>query len=220
MTRSAVVFSGLFDFLQILVCALLMTVEDAAKFIQDFKSLTKEADESLAKHKALEWEIERLLRAVVSQDIMSIVQRKQPFSSRPKLYHATPFPKFKGLPKIDEIHALSKPVTSNSAPALQESKVMKNVNVFAPGMFRINPLKTYREGKYVPNKPINASVRTNPITISQPHIITKKDANSDSNGSSSIGVNITTKNRRPQSGRNTKNDRVPFASKSSCIKNK
>ncbi|GJX09475.1 hypothetical protein Tco_0199334 [Tanacetum coccineum] len=34
----------------------------------------KEADESLAKHKALEVEIERLVRAVVSQDIMSIVQ--------------------------------------------------------------------------------------------------------------------------------------------------
>ncbi|GJV39829.1 retrovirus-related pol polyprotein from transposon TNT 1-94 [Tanacetum coccineum] len=33
-----------------------------------------EADESLAKHKTLELEIERLLRAVVSQDIMSIVQ--------------------------------------------------------------------------------------------------------------------------------------------------
>ncbi|GJR43150.1 hypothetical protein Tco_1311253 [Tanacetum coccineum] len=39
-----------------------------------FKSLAKEIDESLAKHTALEFEIERLLRAVVSQDIMSIVQ--------------------------------------------------------------------------------------------------------------------------------------------------
>ncbi|GJW53899.1 hypothetical protein Tco_0097984 [Tanacetum coccineum] len=38
------------------------------------KSLTKEADESLAKHKALELEIKRLLRVVVHQDIMSIVQ--------------------------------------------------------------------------------------------------------------------------------------------------
>ncbi|GJV88157.1 hypothetical protein Tco_1532095 [Tanacetum coccineum] len=46
----------------------------AAKFIRDFQSLAKEADESLTKHKALEWEIERLLRVVVSQDIMSIVQ--------------------------------------------------------------------------------------------------------------------------------------------------
>nr|GEW54298.1 hypothetical protein [Tanacetum cinerariifolium] len=40
-----------------------------------FKSLAKEADESLAKQKALELEIERLLRAVVSQDIMSVVQK-------------------------------------------------------------------------------------------------------------------------------------------------
>ncbi|GKB27083.1 hypothetical protein Tco_0866484 [Tanacetum coccineum] len=47
---------------------------EAAKFVRDFKSLVKEADESLAKHKALEYEIDRLLKAVVSQDIMSIVQ--------------------------------------------------------------------------------------------------------------------------------------------------
>ncbi|GKA53058.1 retrovirus-related pol polyprotein from transposon TNT 1-94 [Tanacetum coccineum] len=47
---------------------------EAAKFVRDFKSLAKEADESLAKHKALKYEIERLLKAVVSQDIMSIVQ--------------------------------------------------------------------------------------------------------------------------------------------------
>nr|GEY01115.1 retrovirus-related Pol polyprotein from transposon TNT 1-94 [Tanacetum cinerariifolium] len=50
--------------------------EKAAKFVGDFKSLAKQADESLAKHKALELEIERLLRAVVSQDIMSVVQNK------------------------------------------------------------------------------------------------------------------------------------------------
>ncbi|GJS80790.1 hypothetical protein Tco_0730671 [Tanacetum coccineum] len=49
-------------------------LKEAAKFVRDFKSLAKEADESLAKHNALELEIERLLRAVVSQDIMSIVQ--------------------------------------------------------------------------------------------------------------------------------------------------
>nr|GEW87886.1 integrase, catalytic region, zinc finger, CCHC-type, peptidase aspartic, catalytic [Tanacetum cinerariifolium] len=48
---------------------------EAAKFVGDFKSLAKEADESLAKHRALELEIERLLKAVVSQDIMSIVQK-------------------------------------------------------------------------------------------------------------------------------------------------
>ncbi|GJS82851.1 retrovirus-related pol polyprotein from transposon TNT 1-94 [Tanacetum coccineum] len=49
-------------------------LKEASNFVRDFKSLAKEADESLAKHKALEFEIERLLKAVVSQDIMSIVQ--------------------------------------------------------------------------------------------------------------------------------------------------
>ncbi|GJZ88917.1 retrovirus-related pol polyprotein from transposon TNT 1-94 [Tanacetum coccineum] len=346
-------------------------LKEAAKFVRDFESLAKEADESLAKHKALEFEIERLLRVVVSQDIMSIVpnptvvetsdlqteldrtkerfenciikkeneyaklwndwykkceeckynkisydkayndmqQRikrlqaqlgdlkgkskdtpcvpdtldplsqklenknvelefqiknyakenahlkaayknlfesinvseqkdttkgtsvntqfckqlilgKPPSSSGSKLYSITPFPKSKGLPKIDESHALSKPITSNSVPSPQESKVVKNDKVIAPGMFRINPFKTFREEKFVPNKPIKPSVRTKPITVSQPHVITKKDVNSDSNGLSSIGVDITTKTRRPQPRSNTKNDRVPSASMSSCIKNK
>ncbi|GJS50858.1 hypothetical protein Tco_0624220 [Tanacetum coccineum] len=49
-------------------------LKEADKFVRDFKSLAKKANESLAKHKTLEFEIERLLRAVVSPDIMSIVQ--------------------------------------------------------------------------------------------------------------------------------------------------
>nr|GFA69531.1 hypothetical protein [Tanacetum cinerariifolium] len=39
-------------------------LKEAAKFVGDFKYLAKKANESLAKHKALELEIERLLRAV------------------------------------------------------------------------------------------------------------------------------------------------------------
>nr|GFC41903.1 hypothetical protein [Tanacetum cinerariifolium] len=45
-------------------------------FVGDFKSLANEADASLAKHKAMELEIKRLLKAVVSQDIMIIVQNE------------------------------------------------------------------------------------------------------------------------------------------------
>ncbi|GKB10969.1 hypothetical protein Tco_0844892 [Tanacetum coccineum] len=48
--------------------------EKKLKVFLRLQSLAKKADESLAKHKALEYEIERLLRAVVSQDIMSIVK--------------------------------------------------------------------------------------------------------------------------------------------------
>nr|GEV20353.1 hypothetical protein [Tanacetum cinerariifolium] len=49
-------------------------LQEAAKFVRDFKSLAKEADESLDKEKSLELEIERLLKASVSHDIMSIVK--------------------------------------------------------------------------------------------------------------------------------------------------
>ncbi|GKD97276.1 hypothetical protein Tco_1381173, partial [Tanacetum coccineum] len=257
-------------------------------------------DESLAKHKALELEIERLLRAVVSLDIMSIVQNNSvvdtsnlktelertkerfkivsfkrrmnmlnfgmidrmvassvgdqkgiskdtpcvsdtldplppklenenvelefqvseqkdttcgtsantkfakqsilgipPSSSRPKLYAVTPLPKSTAIPKAGEMNALSNQVTSNSVPSSQELKVVKNDNVIAPGMFRIDPRKTSRKDNFVPNKPTNVSVRTNPITVSQPHVIIKKAINYDSNGFSSTGVDITTKTRRP-----------------------
>ncbi|GJV12969.1 hypothetical protein Tco_1354510 [Tanacetum coccineum] len=150
---------------------------EAAKFVRDFKSLAKEADESLAKHKALEFKIECLLRAVVSQDIMSIMQSNS---------------------NVD---------TSNLQTELYR-------------MFRVNPFKTSREDKFVPINQVKASIMTNPITVSQPYIITKKDVNSDLNGLSSTGVDNTAKTRRPQPRSNTKNDRVPSASKSSCIKNK
>nr|GEX76556.1 hypothetical protein [Tanacetum cinerariifolium] len=235
--------------------------------------IAKEADESLAKHKALELEIERLLRAIVSQDIMSIVQNNfvedasnlqtkleqckydkilydkaykdmkqkierlqdqlgdlrgkmkdtlsvsntlDPWSQ--KIENENVELEFQGLPKIDETHALSKLVTSNSVPTPQESKVMKNDNVIASKMFRINHFKPFREEKCVPNK-ARASVRTKPITVSQPHVITKTYVNSDSNGFSSTGVDNTAKTRRPQPRSNTKNDRASFASKSSCNKN-
>nr|GEU72570.1 Gag-Pol polyprotein [Tanacetum cinerariifolium] len=121
-------------------------------------------------------------------------------------------------PMLGEIHALSKPVTSDSVPTPQECKVVKNDKVIAQGMFRINPFKTSREEKHVPNN-VRASAGIKTITVSQPPIITKKDVNSDSNGLSSTGID-NTKTRRPQPRSNTKNDRVPSASKSSRNKNK
>nr|GEU41916.1 hypothetical protein [Tanacetum cinerariifolium] len=168
-------------------------LKEAAKFVRDFKSLAKEADKSIAKQKALELEIERLLRAVVSQDII--------------------------FPKVGETHALLKPVTSNSVPTLTESKVVKNNNVISPGIFRINPFKAFRVDNFVPNKPVKASVRKKPITVSQPSVITKNDENSKTNGFSPKDVKSTTKARRPQPKNNPKSDKVPFKSKSSCLSN-
>nr|GEV17285.1 hypothetical protein [Tanacetum cinerariifolium] len=184
-------------------------LKEAAKFVGDFKSLAKEADESLAKHKALELEIKRLLRAIVSQDIMSVVQKtsvvdasnlqtelertKERFESD-KAYKDM-------QQKIERLQAQlgdlkgkikGSSVTSNSVPTPQESKVVKNDKVIAQGMFRINPFKTSREEKHVPNN-VRASARTKLITVSQPSVITKKDVNSDSNGLSSTGIDNTNK---------------------------
>ncbi|GJV55277.1 reverse transcriptase domain-containing protein [Tanacetum coccineum] len=49
-------------------------LKEAAKFVRDFKCLAEEADEPVDKITVLEKENERLLRALVSQDIMSIVR--------------------------------------------------------------------------------------------------------------------------------------------------
>nr|GEY29088.1 hypothetical protein [Tanacetum cinerariifolium] len=134
--------------------------------------LAKEADESLVKQKALELEIERLLRAV---DNTRGISASTKFAKQSIIGN---------LPTLGETHALSKPVTLNSIPTPQESKVMKNDKVIAPGMFRINPVKPSREEKHVSNT-VRASARTKPITISQPYVFTKKDVNSESNGLSS-----------------------------------
>ncbi|GKD35030.1 hypothetical protein Tco_1250539 [Tanacetum coccineum] len=289
--------------------------EKAAKFVRDFQSLAKEADESLAKHKALELEIERLVRAVGKSkdtpcesntldplpqklenenvelefqvqnyekenahlktvyknlfDSINVIRtqtkliidslqnklhdtiyenaklRAQLFdkvskqkdtskgtstntkfanqSTERKLFlqylrnqfvvrqpnafqsERPNFSKNQIPQKVDTTNDLSNPVTSNSVPITNESKVVDNDKVIAPGMFRINPFKNSREVKFMPNKSIKASIRTNLITIPQPHVITKKAANSDSNGFSSTGVDITTKTRRPQPRSNTKN---------------
>nr|GEY69929.1 integrase, catalytic region, zinc finger, CCHC-type, peptidase aspartic, catalytic [Tanacetum cinerariifolium] len=164
----------------------------ASKFVGDFKSLAKEVNESLAKHQALELKIERLLKAVVSQDIMFVVQNNS----------------------VGE--------TSNLQTELKRTKerfenyIIKKENEYAK--LWINPFKPSREDNHMPTK-VKASVRTKPITVSQPPVITKKVVNSDSNGLSSIRVD-NTKTRRPQPKSNTKNDRVPSASKSSQSKNK
>ncbi|GJR83718.1 hypothetical protein Tco_0154503 [Tanacetum coccineum] len=188
-------------------------LKEAAKFVRDFISLIKEADESLAKHKTLEFEIERLLRAVVSQDIMSIVQSNSVVDTsnlqteldrtkeklenciikKEKEYDAKRWNDWtsqKVIPKVVETNGLSKPVISNSVPTPIESKVVINDKVIAPKMFRINPFKTSKKDKFMPTNKVRASVRTNLITVSQPHVLTKKDTNSYSNGLSSTGVDV------------------------------
>nr|GFC46951.1 integrase, catalytic region, zinc finger, CCHC-type, peptidase aspartic, catalytic [Tanacetum cinerariifolium] len=89
-------------------------------------------------------------------------------------------------------NALSNPVTSNSVSTPHESKGVNNDKVIALGMFKINPDKTSREAKKVPNT-VRASARTKLITVSQPHVIIKKDVNSDLNGNLKLLINFVWK---------------------------
>nr|GEV22605.1 integrase, catalytic region, zinc finger, CCHC-type, peptidase aspartic, catalytic [Tanacetum cinerariifolium] len=166
-----------------------------AKFVGDFKSIANKANASLAKHKALELEIERLLKAVVSQDIMNIMEKES---------------------VVD---------TSNLQTELERTKerfencIIKKENEYAKLWNDwINPDKNSREETKVPNT-VSASNRTKPITVLQPPIFIKKDVNSDLNGLSSTGVD-NTNTRRLQPRSNSKHDRILSTSTSSRSKNK
>nr|GEW79005.1 hypothetical protein [Tanacetum cinerariifolium] len=193
-------------------------LKEAAKFVGDFKSLANEADASLTKHKALELEIEGLLKAVLFKKVSDQKDNTQDTIVNTKFAKQ---PVVENLPKVGKTNALSNLVTSNPVSTQQESKGVNNDKVIAPGMFKINLDETSREVKKVPNI-VRASARIKSITVSQPPVITKKDVNSDLNGLSSTGVD-NTKTKRPQPRSNTKNDRVPFVNvngKNSCGKNK
>ncbi|GJX00514.1 hypothetical protein Tco_0184427 [Tanacetum coccineum] len=144
---------------------------------------------------------------------------KPPSSYKPKLYSVTPFPKSSVLPKVDKTNALSKPVTSNSAPSTRESKevqAMLEVNViFQPHsiVLHCSWVNIFYRDNVVPNKPVKSSVRTKPITASQPNVIHRQQANSNSSVFSPTRVNNTAKTLSPQPVR------VHSKSKSSCLSN-
>nr|GEY93330.1 hypothetical protein [Tanacetum cinerariifolium] len=240
----------------------------------DFKSLAKEADESLDKQKSLELKIKRLLKANASHDIMSIVQNgfvdvpsdlqteldrtkeklelfilkkekeyaverlqaqlrdlKGKNSDTPsasntldplnqKLESKIVELEFQVLrarvfentsdsmnntsgtsvtphvdkPKLSAITPHSKKlhasIPSHSVPQPKEFNVVKYRNVIASGMFKINPSQTSRV----------------------------KNVSSDMVTASSTGLVNTARTRRPQPKGNTRNARVPSASKSSEVK--
>nr|GEV94435.1 hypothetical protein [Tanacetum cinerariifolium] len=161
--------------------------EEAAKFVRDFKSLAKEANESLAKHKALEFEIERLLKAFVSQDIMSIVQSNS---------------------VID---------TSNVQTELDRTKEkLENCIIKKEKEYVVlwnNWNTKCEECKY-------DKISYDKAYNDMQQKIERLPQLGDLQGKSKDNPNNTAKIRRPQPRSNTKNDRVPSASKSSCIKKK
>nr|GEZ84334.1 hypothetical protein [Tanacetum cinerariifolium] len=94
-------------------------------------------------------------------------------------------------PKLSVVTPLSikfhASMSSHSVPQTREFNVMKHRNVISPGMFKINPFQTPKVN-LLPNKQSNASIRTNPITNSQRHIIVKENVSSNTVTASFTGL--------------------------------
>nr|GEW79835.1 reverse transcriptase domain-containing protein [Tanacetum cinerariifolium] len=126
------------------------------------------------------------------------------------------------LPSVhdsEETLELAQEVTLNLAPFTRELKCVQTVNVIALRIFRTYLYKPFRVDDVFPNKPVKASVMTKLIIVSQPHVITKNNVNSKTNGFSPKDVKSTTRARRPLPRNNPKNDKVPSKSKSSRLSN-
>nr|GFA35421.1 integrase, catalytic region, zinc finger, CCHC-type, peptidase aspartic, catalytic [Tanacetum cinerariifolium] len=210
-------------------------LQEAVKFVRDFKSLAKEADESLDKQKSLELEIERLLKASVSHDIMSIVQngfvdvpsdiRTELDRTKEKLELCIIKRKkntlFFGIigtqnvknANITRFRMIKLIMTCNK----REFNVVNHRNVIAPRMFKINPSQTPRLD-LVHNKQSSASIRTNPITNFYRHVTFKENVSSNTVTASSTRLEHTARTRRPQLKGITRNARIPSASNSSDVK--
>nr|GEV82819.1 hypothetical protein [Tanacetum cinerariifolium] len=169
-------------------------LKEAAKFVGDFKSLAKEADESLAKHKALELEIERLLRAVVNQDIMAENEYAKLWNDWYKKCEECKFDKISYDKAYNDmqrkIERLQAQLGDLKGKCMDTSCVSDTLNLLSQKLENENVELEFQ-----------------------------KDVNSKTNDFSSTGID-NTKTRRPQPRSNTKNDRVPSVSKSSRSKNK
>nr|GEV04090.1 retrovirus-related Pol polyprotein from transposon TNT 1-94 [Tanacetum cinerariifolium] len=129
-----------------------------------------------------------------------------PQVDKPKFIVVTPYSK--------KLHAS---ILSHSVPQPREFNVVKHSNVIARGMSKIDPSQTSRVD-LVSNNQSSKSIRTNPITNFQRHVTFKENVSSDTVNATSTGIVHTARTRRPQPKGNTRNARVPSASKSNEVK--
>nr|GFA10954.1 ribonuclease H-like domain-containing protein [Tanacetum cinerariifolium] len=185
-------------------------LKEAAKFVGDFKSLEKEADESLAKHKLLELEIEHLLRAVVSQDLISVVQNNsvdETSNLQTELEHTlNPLSQKLENENMELEFQVLNYAKENAHLKTTYKNLFDSISVTRTQTRTIiDSLQNKLQDTIYENAKLRAQLFNN---VSEQKDITR-------------GTRLdNTKTRRTQPRSNIKNDRVPSASKSSCSKNK
>nr|GFC23547.1 hypothetical protein [Tanacetum cinerariifolium] len=232
-------------------------LQEAAKFVRDFKSLAKEADESLDKQNSLELKIERLLKESVSHDIMSIMQNgfvDVPSDLQTELDHTKEKLELCITKKEKEYVVLWNnchlkttyknlfdSITSNRAHAKlydliyenaqlsawvfeNTSESMKNTSgtsvtphVDKPKLGAVTPHSKKLHAS-IPSHSVPQPREFNVIKHRNRHVIAKENVSSNTVTASSTWLVHTARTRRPQPKGNTRNARVPSASKSSKVK--
>ncbi|GJZ22748.1 retrovirus-related pol polyprotein from transposon TNT 1-94 [Tanacetum coccineum] len=215
-------------------------VKEAAKFVRDFKSLAKEADDSLYKIKVLEIENYLLLKTVVSQDIMSIVQNnsvvdtfdlqieldqtKEKLESciikKEKEYATLWNDCINTQCASNTLDHLSQKLEDENVPLEFQVKTYAKENAHLKTTYKnlfdsINVTRAETKGitDSLQNK-LNDMIYKNMMLRALLFDKVSKQKNTTK------GVNNTAKTRRPQPRSNTNNDSVPSTSKSSGMKNK
>nr|GEZ25649.1 retrovirus-related Pol polyprotein from transposon TNT 1-94 [Tanacetum cinerariifolium] len=114
-------------------------LKEAAKFVGHFKSLAKEADDSLAKHKALEFEIERLLKVSDQKDNTKDTSKNTKFAKQPIMENLPKIGMFrinpsntsredKHVPNTVSASNRTKPITVSQPPVITKKYVNSDLN--------------------------------------------------------------------------------------------
>ncbi|GJV67584.1 retrovirus-related pol polyprotein from transposon TNT 1-94 [Tanacetum coccineum] len=198
-------------------------VLEAANFVRDYKYLAKEATESLDKIKVLEKEIERLSKESDSVDCNPVVLNISVIDEANLLVRTKEKMENYVIKKEKEFAELwNKWAKKCDECKYDKISYDKSYNDMKQKIKRLQALLGEVKGKgtntscvprttVVKNDKVIAPGMFRIDTSSHSRAIDKKDVNSNKS--------VLYKSRRPQPRSNTKNDRVPSASRSSCINN-
>nr|GEW73550.1 Gag-Pol polyprotein [Tanacetum cinerariifolium] len=211
-------------------------LQEAAKFVQDLKSLTKEADEFIDKQKSLELKIERLLKASVSHDIMSIVQNgfvDVPSDLQTELGHMKEKLEVGIIKKEKEYVKLESKIVELEFQVVNYERELSHLKTTYKNMFdsiKSNRAHAKLHDLIYENAQLrargfesNSESKENTSGVSvTPHVdkpkLSVENVSSDMVTTSSTGLVHTARTRMPQPNGKTRNARAPSASKSSEVK--
>nr|GFB96432.1 hypothetical protein [Tanacetum cinerariifolium] len=200
-------------------------LQEVAKFVRDFKSLAKEADESLDKQKYLEFKIEQLLKSNVSHDIISIVQNgfvDVPSDLQTELdqckYDKLSYDKAYNdmQQKVEQLQAQLKDLKGTSVTPHVDKPKLSVVTPHSKKLHASTPSHSVPQPKEFNVVKHRNVIAPGMFKINQSQT-SRENVSSNTVTASSTGLVYTARTRRPQPKGKIRNARVLSASKSSEV---